>query len=223
MKKLILALALSVGLSNLALAGGKGDQGQGGKDPLPPPAPPRFEQPRNGGSAKAWSCQLKGQIKGVKIGFIWGAQYLGGRGVLGCADRAGRQAQIPVKLRLLGAGWAFDLTYVRKAKLISTGIGYVPSPADLFGSYSVAASAGVTLIKRGYNIQSAISLKSKRGLGFEVGFQGEKAYGLGVRVHGMIFKIKPVSDSMMAASSQGGEEELDADDIADLMEMSETL
>lgn len=197
MKKILFVLALLASTSTTSFAGdapGKGnppDQGQeDGVD----------RTHRDGSHVHAYACHMGGEIKGFKIGFVFGAQYLGGRGMITCIDKQRRTFNMPVKIRFLGAGLGFDLTYVRQAQLISGGIGHVRSPMDLTGSFSVGKSAGVTLIKRGFNIQSAISVKKHgHGLAFELGFQGEKAYGLGARIHGTVMTIKPISHDDYAA------------------------
>lgn len=141
----------------------------------------------------AYVCRFEGEMKGLRIGFGISAQFLGGRGTISCiAPATGRHYHLPVKYRLLGAGPGYDLTWVRKVKLTSAGIGAVSSPYHLTGQFAVGAASGATFIKRGVHVQSAISVKKKaRGIAFELGFQGERAYGLGARLHGMVLWVKP--------------------------------
>jgi len=143
-----------------------------------------------------YNCQLRGSMRGFKIGFGLGGQYLSGTGVIRCTEnarRSPRTVSMPVRLRIAGGGVGFDFTIVRRVNIITAGIGSVRRPRDLTGSFNVAASAGVTLIRRGYNINSAISVKNRaNGVAFEMGFQGERAYGLGARLHGLVMTIRPM-------------------------------
>ncbi len=144
-------------------------------------------------SLHAYICHFEGNLRGLRLGFGISAQYLGGRGRISCiAPATGRHIHLPVKYRLLGAGVGYDLTWVRSVKVTSAGVGAVSSPFDLTGQFSVGASSGANLVSRGIQIQSAISVKKKaHGISFELGFQGEKAYGLGARLHGMVLTVKP--------------------------------
>lgn len=143
----------------------------------------------------SYTCSMRGSISGLKLGFIIDGQVLGGDAVIHCVDatrRGLRDVDMPVRVQIIGGGVGFDFTIVHRAHIFSAGIGAVRRPADLLGQYSVAASAGVTLIRRGYNIQSAISVKNRaHGIGFEVGFQGERAFGLGARLNGLVMVVKP--------------------------------
>jgi hypothetical protein len=146
-------------------------------------------------SLHAYVCRFEGELRGLRLGFGVGAQYLGGRGVISCiAPATGRHVHLPVKYRLLGAGLGYDLAWVRSVKITSAGFGAVASPFDLTGQFSVGASSGVTFVNRGINVQSAVSVKKKaRGISFELGFQGEKAVGVGARLHGMVLWVKPLA------------------------------
>lgn len=56
----------------------------------------------------------------------------------------------------------------------------------------MGASSGLTFVKKGIHVQSAVSVKKQaRGIAFELGFVGERAYGLGARLHGMVLWVKP--------------------------------
>lgn len=174
-----------------APAPGKGDQDQGKNMPGKNPG-------MNNGhhGSLHYSCRMDGQLKGLKLGWGIGGQYMSGKGAITCVDlRHGqpRKIHMPVKVRIIGGGLGFDFTIVRGLKFTSGGLGYVHSPMDLTGSFSVGASSGVTLIKRGYNVNSAISVKKHaKGLAFELGFSGEKAYGLGARLHGTVMTVRPL-------------------------------
>jgi len=143
----------------------------------------------------AYTCDMRGAISGIKLGFFIDGQILGGDAVIHCKDATNsglRDVSMPVRVRVIGGGVGFDFTIVQRANIISDGIGAVRSPRDLVGQYDVAASAGITLINRGYNVQSAISVKRRgNGVAFEVGFQGEKAIGLGARLNGLVLVVEP--------------------------------
>jgi hypothetical protein len=146
--------------------------------------------------ADSYTCNLRGTMSGVAIGFIFDGEFITGHGVYTCivqdTGHAPRTVQVPVRLALVGGGLGFDFTIIQSMNLIADGIGEVRNPRDLLGEFNVGASAGVTLINRGYNIDSAISVKHRgNGIGFEVGFIGERAIGLGARVNGFILSVKP--------------------------------
>lgn len=220
MKNIILVLALALATSAQTYADDQVDpapapgQEEGTEpapmpEPEPAPAPEPMPAPGKGADLPKnpgmrdghhgslhYSCRLDGQLKGVKLGWFVGGQYMSGKGAITCVDmRHGqpRKIHMPVKVRIIGGGLGFDFTIVRGLKFTSGGLGYVHSPMDLTGSFSVGASSGVTLIKRGYNVNSAISVKKHaKGLAFELGFSGEKAYGLGARLHGTVMTVRPL-------------------------------
>ncbi|MGZ3702357.1 MAG: hypothetical protein ACXWSD_11240 [Bdellovibrionota bacterium] len=188
MKKVLLAL---LGTLALAAAPAFADiANEAGGNPDQSPSNPTDSD----SAASAYTCQLKGAISGLKLGFILDGQVLGGDAVIHCEDATHsglHDVDMPVRVRVVGGGVGFDFTIVKRANLVTAGIGLVRRPADLLGEYSVAASAGVTLIERGYNIQSAISVKHRaHGIAFEVGFQGEKAIGLGARLNGLVMVVE---------------------------------
>jgi hypothetical protein len=149
--------------------------------------------------ADAWTCEMNGRVSGIKIGFIFGGQIISGNGLISCTgeDNSGNAftpVKIPVKITILGGGVGFDFTIVRRLNVFSGAVGEVRNPRDLLGQFDVGASAGVTLIKRGYNVSSAISVKNEaNGLGFELGMTGERAYGLGARLHGYVMNVEPLN------------------------------
>jgi hypothetical protein len=145
--------------------------------------------------AAAYTCDLRGAISGVRLGFFIDGQILGGDATIHCTDAVHhrlRDVNMPVRVRVIGGGVGFDFTIVQRVNLRTAGIGAIRNPRDLLGQYNVAASAGLDLINRGISVQSAISVKHRaHGLAFEVGFQGEKAIGLGARLNGLIFLVEP--------------------------------
>jgi hypothetical protein len=145
--------------------------------------------------ADGWSCQLVGEMSGVKLGFIFGGQVIRGDGEVRCTSSQGSESlgvSVPVRLSLVGGGIGFDFTIVRHVGVISAAIGEVLNPRDMLGQFSVATSAGVTLINQGHNVDSSFTVQHKaRDVGFEVGLIGEDAVGLGARLHGLVFVIEP--------------------------------
>lgn len=218
MKKILLVLALTLATATGAQSFAD-DQldpvpAPGQDEPMPAPTPdptpapgkgddqgkmePGKDVPRgNQHGSLHYSCRMDGEMHGLKLGWGLGGQYMSGKGMITCVDlRHGqpRKIQVPVKVRILGAGVGFDFTIVKSMKFTSGGVGYVRNPMDLTGSFSVGKSAGVTLIKRGYNVNAAISVKHHvHGLAFEMGFSGERAYGLGARLHGTIMTVKALN------------------------------
>lgn len=140
-----------------------------------------------------WQCRLEGNIKGAKLGFGLGGQYLGGKGVVRCVDGNDFQnvVVVPVKMKLIGGGWGFDFTIVKSVQVVSAGIGNLSGPEAFFGSFKVGATAGATLIDQGINADAAIRLSKNNSFGLELGLIGEDALGLGVRLHGLVFLVQP--------------------------------
>ncbi|MCB9026434.1 MAG: hypothetical protein H6625_08975 [Bdellovibrionaceae bacterium] len=95
-----------------------------------------------------------------------------------------------VKLKLMGAGVGLGFSKVKSVAVKSIGIGLTNGPESLYGKYSVGATAGLSLINRGYDFDAAVRL-SKSGLGFELGFFGQDVNGLEAHLHGMVMTIKP--------------------------------
>lgn len=152
-----------------------------------------FVSPPSARAADTWECQLKGDIAGVRLGFIIGGQVLKGDGVITCkeAGGAGLLVDQPVSLAVVGGGVGFDFTIVRSLRVISAGVGDLQGPELFTGSFNMGATAGATLINQGISVDSAVKLTRDDGFGFEMGFTGEDAVGLGVRLHGLVFKITP--------------------------------
>ncbi len=178
MKNLILALTLFI-TAPLAFAGD---------------APKQMEN--EDGGVFAYSCRLDGEMNGVRLGLGFSAQVMGGRGMIRCIDKRHgdvREVNVPVRITVLGAGPGADLSVVKHVRVTTGGLGLVHNPKDLTGHFSLAGSAGVTLIDRGYGVQSAVSVKRHgHGVSFEMGFMGEEAYGLGARLHGMVMFVNPI-------------------------------
>jgi len=147
--------------------------------------------------ADTWKCEMRGEMSGVKLGFLFGGQVIKGDGNIHCEVEQTGGAQVrtvafPVRISIVGGGIGFDFTVVHQMEIFTAGIGGIRNPQDLLGQFSVSASAGITLIDQGRNVDAAISVKHRaRGLGFEVGMIGEDAIGLGARVHGLVFLVEP--------------------------------
>lgn len=140
-----------------------------------------------------WECRMKGNISGLKLGFGIGGQFLSGDGAVYCSqsDNPNLVVKQPISITILGGGITFfDITYVKAVKVVTAGIGRVSGPESLMGEYKISASAGGTLINRGLNVDIALAANSDSGFGFEVGLQGEKAYGLGLRLYGLLLLIE---------------------------------
>lgn len=136
-----------------------------------------------------WSCTISGEVSGGSIGFIVGLKAVSGPGWLDCAS-ATHRVRVPVELGFYGAGLAFDLSYIRSMQVLSADIGVAGEPEALIGRYSVGVNIGATLIAAGINADAAFVV-SRPGASFTVGLIGEEAYGLGVRVLGRVFEIRP--------------------------------
>jgi len=146
--------------------------------------------------ADSYTCKLRGSMSGVALGFVFDGEFISGHGTYSCVEQDGgsspRTINTPVRLSLVGGGVGFDFTVIQSVNIIADGIGEVRNPRDLLGEFNVGASAGATLINRGYNIDSAISVKQRaNGIGFEVGFIGERAVGLSARLNGFVMRVKP--------------------------------
>ena len=146
-------------------------------------------------TADTYTCKISGTVSGMALGFIIDGEVIDGDGIISCVNREdgreSRRVELPVHLTLAGLGVGFDFTIIKSVELVADGIDEVRNPRDLLGEFNVGASAGVTLIDRGYNVVSAISVKHRgNGIGFEVGFMGERAIGLGARVNGFVFRVK---------------------------------
>lgn len=140
-----------------------------------------------------WDCRMKGNISGLKLGFGLGGQFLSGDGAIYCSQSENPDLIIrqPISITIVGGGFTlFDITYVKAVKVVTAGIGRVNGPDSLIGKYKISASAGGTLINRGINVDIALAANSESGFGFEVGLQGEKAYGLGLRLYGLFLVIE---------------------------------
>jgi hypothetical protein len=150
-----------------------------------------------------WVCHLKGNISGIRLGFGIGGQYLDGHGVIACAQANNPRVRVskPVELTVVGGGVGFDFTVVKSVKLISAGIGRVGGPDSFLGQYKIAASTGANLIKWGIEANAAVKVTDDYGFGFELGFQGERAYGLGARLHGLVLIIDGEEDAVYTDES----------------------
>lgn len=191
MKNLLTVLALALSTATVSFAGDKPDV----------PAQPN----ENHHGSLHYSCRMDANMRGLKLGFGPSAQYMSGRGEIHCVDMrhgVAREVRVPVKIRIIGAGVGVDFTIVRGVRMTSGGLGYVHSPMDLVGSFSVGKSAGVTFINRGVSVNSSISVKHHaKGLSYELGFMGERAYGLGARLHGTVMTVRALHADEMGDDS----------------------
>lgn len=138
--------------------------------------------------APFWTCTVYGNVSGGSIGFVVGFKALSGPGVITCQSSTDT-IEIPVQLGFYGAGFAFDLSYVRNMEVLSANIGVAGSPEALIGRYSLGANIGATIINKGINADAAFVV-SRPGVSFALGLIGEEAYGLGVRALGRYFEIR---------------------------------
>jgi hypothetical protein len=137
-----------------------------------------------------YNCELAGSMHGMSVAVFFGGEVISGPGVLSCAnDSTKQQVTIPVKLSLLGGGVGFDFSVIRNIAVHTANI-RVFNPASLVQTYALGATAGVTLVNAGVGFDVAASLTGRQGLGFEVGFTGEDAVGLGAHLFAMTFKIE---------------------------------
>lgn len=143
----------------------------------------------------AYSCQLVGDMAGIDIGAGVSGEVMGGRGTISCTDRSfgeTHNVDVPVRITIIGVGPGFDFAVVKHVRLITGGLGLVRSPMDLTGQFTLGASAGLEFFNHGYAVDSAVSVKRHAtGLGFELGFMSEEAYGLGAHLHGMLMIVNP--------------------------------
>jgi hypothetical protein len=138
-----------------------------------------------------YSCSLRGQISGASIGIVLGGEVISGPGVITCRNSRGVVRRMPITLKLIGGGAAFDFTIIKSIKVFSNGISTVNGPEDLVRSYAIGASAGATLGRAGVDFDAAAKVSSQGGLSFELGFQGRDVIGLGAHLNAMAFSIEP--------------------------------
>lgn len=143
----------------------------------------------SGVTGVAYTCTLTGDISGASIGVILGGEYISGPGMVTC--RNGDEIRtLPVRMRLIGFGPAFDLSVIRSIHIVSANIGVVGGPEALLTNYSLGASAGVTLVNAGVAFDAAAKVSGEGGVSFELGFQGRDVIGLGAHLYGMGFSIE---------------------------------
>ncbi len=143
---------------------------------------------------RGMKCNLEGEMSGLSISIFFGGQALAGEGEIVCTSPEfnGEIVQ-PVELRLVSGGVGFDITFVKSIDVVAYGIDVAHDPNQLTGSFKVGATAGATLFDQGVDFDAALKLSRGQGFGFEVGLIGKDAIGLGVRLHGMVFKITPIN------------------------------
>ncbi len=140
------------------------------------------------GSPSAYTCHLDGYIEGWSIAIGIGGQYIRGDGVLTCKTDMGEVTEIPVKLKLIGAGIGLEVSHIQYIGVHTAGVS-VSDPNEFYRRYSLGATAGATLINAGVSFDVALSASAKGGPSFELGFTGQEAVGLGVHLYGMGFQI----------------------------------
>ncbi len=138
---------------------------------------------------RAYTCYLEGNAKGLSISIGFGAQIIRGNGIVRCQSGS-RVITRPVKIRFYSAGIGFELAYIKSMRIRSSKIRIYDGPEGLIGEYDIGATAGVTLLNQGIDFDAAIEVTSSDGFGFEVAMIGKDVYGLGAKLHGMIFAIK---------------------------------
>lgn len=138
---------------------------------------------------RVYSCYLEGTAKGISISIGVGAQVIRGNGVVTCQSGS-RVITRPVKLRFYSAGIGFELAYIKSMRIRSSKVRIYDGPEGLIGEYDIGATAGVTLINQGIDFDAAVEVTSSDGFGFEVAMIGKDVYGLGAKLHGMVFAVK---------------------------------
>ena len=137
-----------------------------------------------------YTCALRGEIAGASIGVILGGEYISGPGVITC--RSGDNTQtVPVRMRLIGFGPAFDLSIIRSIEIRSANVQVTGGTDALLTNYSLGATAGATLIHAGVEFDAAAKVSGAGGVSFELAFQGRDVLGLGAHLYGMGFSIEP--------------------------------
>ena len=142
---------------------------------------------------ETWTCDMSGEVAGLGLSWGLGGQIIRGEGDLSCKSSRGDSVEIPVKMRFYSFGFGFDVSFIESMQVVSAGIGPVEDPMSLMDTYSVGATAGATLIERGIDFDAVVKVSSDEDdFGFEVGLMGRDVYGLGVRLQGMLFRVKPL-------------------------------
>ena len=138
-----------------------------------------------------YSCNLSGEIAGASIGVFLGGEYISGPGMITC--RSGSSVRsLPVRMKLVGFGPAFDLTIIKSIRVSTVDVGIVGGPEAFIHSYSIGGTAGATLINQGVEFDAAVKVAAAGGLTFELGLQGRDVLGLGAHLYGMAFSIEPM-------------------------------
>ncbi len=144
-------------------------------------------------SGPLWGCDLEGELSGKRVGVILGIQKLDGEGVLSCtAINSDRVKEVPVKLSVRGVGLGLGYAEVSTVKVVGLGVGYLRNPEAFSESFKIGPSAGLNLIRGGFDVDAAFSLSSNNGAGFEVGLELQDANGIDAHAHLKTFKIKAI-------------------------------
>ena len=136
-----------------------------------------------------YNCQLSGQMEGASVAIGLGGQVIAGPGVVECVDYNKRTTSIPVKLSLVGGGVGLDVTIIRNLTIRSSTV-QVADPDTLMRSFGLGATAGATLLAAGVSFNVAAKASDATGFGFDVGFTGQDALGLGAHLYAMTFKVE---------------------------------
>ena len=145
-------------------------------------------------AVETWTCDMQGEVAGLGLAWGLGGQIIRGEGELECESSDGDEMSIPVKMRFYSFGFGFDVSFIESMQVVSAGIGPVEDPMSLMDTYEVGATAGATLLERGIDFDASLKVSSQdeEDFGFEVGLTGKDVYGLGVRLQGMLFRVKPL-------------------------------
>jgi len=136
-----------------------------------------------------YNCQLSGQMAGASVAVGLGGQVISGTGVVECVDSNKQTTSIPVKLGLIGGGVGFDVTIIRNLTIRSSTV-QVANPDTLIRSFGLGATTGATLLATGVSFNVAAKVSDASGFGFDIGFAGQDALGLGAHLYAMSFKVE---------------------------------
>lgn len=134
-----------------------------------------------------YGCQLKGTMAGNSVGVGLSVTQVEGIGTVSCKAINGVTQEVGVKIKLTGVGVGLGYSEYTAVEVVSGVIGVADASA-LVGTYSVGASAGVTLIEAGLDVGAALKV-SNNGLGFELGLMGKSAKGLEAKVQLQSFEV----------------------------------
>lgn len=140
----------------------------------------------------ATTCKLEGELSGLGLGFIWGGQIISGDGEISCrTDEGVEVSRVPVQMQFISGGFGFDFSIINSMVVESGSVRVSNGPNDLVGSFSVGATAGMTLIDTGIDFDVALKLTKEPGLALELAVKSKDVDGLGARLHAMTFIVTP--------------------------------